>query len=99
MGEIMTKSFRSGPWRVLPPYAGTSRFPIGADRVDGATDILGEFNGQGGVGDEVTANARLAAAAPELLAALKWCKMTYGKDWPTNAAINDTIAKAEGFPA
>ena len=69
-GKNMSKSFRSGPWRVLSPYTGTSSYPIGVDRGDGATDIIGEFNGQGGVGDEMTANARLAASAPELLAAL-----------------------------
>lgn len=90
----MSKQHTPGPWLVLAPYTGTSRHPIGVDRGDGAHDIIGEFNGLGGVGDEVTANARLAAAAPELLAALKWCQAVYGRDWPANSAINETIAKA-----
>lgn len=46
--------------------------------------------------DEQEANARLIAAAPELLEALEWCAMIYGKDWPKNASIWDTIKKAKG---
>ena len=45
---------------------------------------------------EKDANARLIAAAPELVEALEWCAMVYGKDWPENAAIWDTIKKAKG---
>lgn len=45
--------------------------------------------------DGMLGNAPLIAAAPELLAALKWCQAVYGRDWPTNSAINETIAKAE----
>lgn len=45
---------------------------------------------------EQLANARLIAAAPELLAALEWCQTVYGADWPENASIRETIKKARG---
>lgn len=32
----------------------------------------------------------------ELLAALEWCEQVYGEDWPANASIRETIAKAKG---
>jgi len=62
-------AYTSGPWHVERPYTGTNRYPISCDRPDGARNILAEVNGQGGSGDAITANARLIAAAPDLLAA------------------------------
>jgi hypothetical protein len=67
----MKATHTPGPWVVLPAYTGTSTFPIGHARGDGAHDILGEFNGTGGTVEETTVNARLAASAPNLLAALE----------------------------
>lgn len=46
---------------------------------------------------EGEANARLIAAAPELLAALEWCEQVYGNDWPENASIRETIREAKGL--
>jgi hypothetical protein len=51
--------------------------------------------------DEMAANARLIAAAPELLAVLTWCADRWDKydedDAPElGQAIRDAIAKAEG---
>ena len=34
--------------------------------------------------------------APNMLAALKWCEQVYGADWPQDAAIRNTIKRAEG---
>ena len=42
------------------------------------------------------AQATAAMVAVELLEALKWCEQVYGKDWPENASIRETIRKAEG---
>ena len=46
--------------------------------------------------NEYEKQKRIAEAAPELLEALEWCLMVYGNDWPENASIRDTIAKARG---
>lgn len=46
--------------------------------------------------ETIEANARLIAAAPDLLEALEWCLMVYGHDWPENASIRETIKKAKG---
>lgn len=109
----MSKQHTPGPWLVLAPYTGTSRYPIGVQRGDGAQDIIGEFNGQGGVGDEVTANARLAAAAPDLLAALELVyeamihsltfsapyKSRDGWEFSPEGKARAAIAKAKGHSA
>jgi hypothetical protein len=60
-----------GPWEVFPAYTGTSRFPVGINHGDGSSSIFAEVNGRGGVDGQNMADARLIAAAPDLLAALQ----------------------------
>jgi hypothetical protein len=62
-----------GPWITLERYTDRNSIPIGHKRPDGATSIFAECNGLGGVTGQTEgdANARLIAAAPELLAALQ----------------------------
>jgi hypothetical protein len=56
----------------LEKYTGTNRWPIGYKRPEPeAWNILAEVNGQGGTEADNTANARLIAAAPELLESLR----------------------------
>ena len=58
-------------WEVLPPYSNQLVYPIGQMRGDGNCDIVAEVNSCGGMEAEASRNARLVAAAPDLLAALK----------------------------
>ena len=58
------------PWLVIAPYTNRNVYPIAAKRTDGALSIIGEFVSQGGTPDQCGRNARLAAAAPDLLDAL-----------------------------
>ena len=46
--------------------------------------------------DEADANARLIAAAPELLEALKWTARALDKEHPAAIKARAAIAKAEG---
>lgn len=80
----------AGSWRVLPPYTNGTSFLIGCDRKDGATDILAEVNSCGGTPDQCPAYARLMAAAPDLLAALK--DLLYNRD-AAEAFIRDLEGK------
>lgn len=57
-------------WEVLPRWSDRFAYPIGELRDDGAHNIVGEFNSRGGTEDECASYATLAAAAPELFAAL-----------------------------
>lgn len=104
----MKTQHTAGPWRVCQPYTNRNVFPIGHDRQDGATDILGEVNGIGGTEQEDRSNARLIAAAPELLEALEQCQRYIGLlidtpqkvtdiDWKTlHNQARAAILKAEG---
>ena len=81
------------PWEImprenLPPRIKSKSFGI----ICRLNDIFPTENGY----QENEANARLIAAAPELLEALEWCQTVYGHDWPENASIRNTIKKAKG---
>lgn len=60
--------YTPGPWRVLPEHGAQSRWIIGDAEGGSIADC--EPPGPWITGDEADANARLIAAAPELLAAL-----------------------------
>lgn len=91
-----------GPWRIFETDHGSKIIGIGSE--DGAGVADAGFGLWGGDSDEARANARLVAAAPELLEALKYLVMhCKGLDRfegnPINEAIRagrEAIAKAEG---
>jgi hypothetical protein len=60
-----------GPWHVLHQYTDRRVFPIGEDNGDGSHTIIAEANSLGGTEENWGANARLIAAAPDLLAKLQ----------------------------
>jgi hypothetical protein len=99
-----------GPWHVLHQYTDRRVFPIGEDNGDGSHTIIAEANALGGTEENWGANARLIAAAPDLLAALKECItddgalcLAYGTDTPTlrrrlaaiNSLARSALAKAQ----
>lgn len=69
----MKTQFTPGPWQVCEKYTDRHVYPIGhpvgADYKH--ISILAEVNSCGGTPDQCKANARLIAAAPQLLAALQ----------------------------
>ena len=86
-----------GPWEV--DYEGPCRLAIIAPNdVDGA--MVAFTNLQNVDGDMDEANARLIAAAPDLLKAIKIARTWINLDYPLNQDDVDTvdaaIAKAEG---
>ena len=68
----MQATHTRGPWVALPRYTDSNVIPIGRPIVGGHA-IFAECNGLGGVTGETEgdANARLIAAAPDLLDALR----------------------------
>jgi len=97
-----------GPWKVLPEEAGADYLRIRGSKLGGRYKIANVLNpipldrpGEGAQmwSDQVRANARLIAAAPELLRALE-SMVLCSKPTKTNAvALNyahQIIAKARG---
>jgi hypothetical protein len=82
-----------GPWRVMPPSVG--RFKVGAARAHSeAFQIVGEASNYN---EQAEANARLIAAAPELLEALQELVSHYmARNPPWLGKARAAIAKAEG---
>jgi hypothetical protein len=98
-----------GPWKVERQYTATNRFPI-SHKIDAyCSGILAEVTGQGGTETENLANARLIAAAPELLEALGyalrlmegaeeygWQELNHGDREQAQKDARAAISKAEG---
>lgn len=92
-------SHTPGPWAIQSTHPGNGRIAIG---VPGIVDSLCELRSIR-CHDNI-ANARLIAAAPDLLAALKaidadYAEREYMEDYPPRAIARAAIAKAEGGAA
>lgn len=92
-----------GPWKVYRSPDGSTIIGIGVNRPDDPDHGAGITDprfGLWGSGTEREANARLIAAAPDLLAALKTLCAAYeacnGEDHPAYKQARAAIAKAEG---
>jgi len=79
--------FSPGPWRVRDGSAGV----VGRNKV-GAFEVIAHVAQR----SQIEANARLIAAAPELLAALKDIVCEVRDNNPSKLAALAAIAKAEG---
>lgn len=94
-----------GPWDVefapddLPHLRGAWNVAAGVGRYRCVVASRNLWPHRGGESD---ANAHLIAAAPDLLAALKWahqhCTMLYGNGDAMVDAMSAAIARAEGKP-
>ena len=97
MNEQVTKHTR-GPWEMMPPL-GEGNYSVMSSKVNaGGNWYVAEIHN--GSHAEAQANARLIAAAPELLDALRLVlahdgRLT-GADWDT---IRAAVDKAEGGAA
>lgn len=90
-----TKKFRSSPWRVENDKAScTVSAPIKAGRKTVALVVTDDFDGRG----ELQANARLIAAAPELLDALTHLEYNARKSGAAMGLALD-VARAAIFKA
>ena len=91
----MSAQHTPGPWEIFPAYTNANRFPVGVNHQDGSATIFAEVNGKGGKDEQNIANARLIAAAPELLAV---CQALTGPNWPDIVAVimqaHAAVAKA-----
>ncbi|RYY67736.1 MAG: hypothetical protein EOO12_00325 [Chitinophagaceae bacterium] len=90
MGQAHTPS----PWQASPSW----NLNTGKIRVFDQTTMEAVADVWGG-NDEAMANARLIAAAPDLLASLKQLISDHGNDIPIGRAMDDAsalIAKVEG---
>lgn len=92
----ITPAHTAGPWKAIGnPYSDKAR-----DIVSPEGDRIAAVNGAAfDNSSEVAANARLIAAAPDLLAALQWAVEAadinqYEADWYADARA--AIAKAKG---
>lgn len=91
----MTKHTK-GPWKVL--YSSNKYPSIHSGPTQTPVAVLYEYVSETDrdLLDNAEANARLIAAAPELLAWLKFIKDAYSLDEYTQAELSELIAKAEG---
>lgn len=94
MSELTRAMHTPGPWQVGDTWAGVTRF---VERLGQQPGYVAEARGSSP--EERDANARLIAAAPELLAALEvvrrsaaWSNLSL----ETQSLICAAIAKAEG---
>lgn len=93
----MKTQHTTGPWIVNPSAFNNTIHAMGDSEPLATCHVSTDMHGKGRDGiTMLQANARLIAAAPDLLAALEWCEATYGAEWPDNAAIRETIKKARG---
>lgn len=92
-----------GPWHVINYNAGAKS----VGQSGGAQTTVCDLNPAAYFeGDELEANARLIAAAPELLTALKWCLLqlegesggcvSHWEQFPEYEAACAAVAKTEG---
>jgi hypothetical protein len=93
----MVPKHTPGPW----PYTRTGdgkRITIGAGLVEGPNGYeVAEVYSDDCDAAEAEANARLIAAAPDLLAALQWVMSAHGEQLhDALAAANEAIARATG---
>jgi hypothetical protein len=65
-----------GPWHYEPDGMGDFTIASERDQLAIAAVVNGSFMAMGGHADEHEANARLIAAAPDMLAALRECQST-----------------------
>ncbi len=97
-----TPKHTPGPWSAIE-YACHARTTVVADSVEGfagARQIVAECSGCGRHADDSLADARLIAAAPDMLLALKlaesWIDPVRQEEWDALLAVRAAIAKAEG---
>jgi hypothetical protein len=88
----MTQPHTAGPWRVFDVL--TDIEIVTDSRTANETESLVQFKGQ----RNARANARLMAAAPELLASLVEAS-PFMPEWPAKEKARAAIAKAEGKAA
>lgn len=90
--------YTPGPWRV---FAGTGFDYLGIEGENDQTVVIYGLDGddggvRGSTKEEAEANARLIAAAPELLEALEWTARALDKEHPAAIKARVAIAKAKG---
>lgn len=97
-----TPKHTPGPWSAIEH---TCRVPttIVADSVDdfaGSRQVVAECTGFGRYAEDSIADARLIAAAPDMLQALRlaerWIDPVRQEEWDALLAVRAAIAKAEG---
>lgn len=85
-----------GPWRVEPDRRANGNYQIRAD-IPGQTGALYVAQTIGGLRDGAeAANAHLIAAAPDLLAKLKFCLCLIDNEHGWKDGIRAVIYRAEG---
>lgn len=94
----MNAQHTPGPWRVLPPELGKSYLRVRGTRLGGRYKIANVLhpdyeNVPDWEAERSTANARLIAAAPELLDA---CRSALAGEHRAHELLRTAIAKAAG---